>query len=125
VAAWQAKLQHRIEKALLGKLDLSPMQQIFRSGEIGDSAIVPTRHAERVPMLDSYQPIADIVPGIGAEPIQPIRTLTVILWVSSALSGLQFLLSRCASNGYLVGPARSPAEWNWRPCNSFSTRSIK
>ena len=70
----QAKLQHRIEKAVLGKLDLSPMQQVFRSGEIGDSAIVPTRHAERVPMLDSYQPIADIVPGIGAEPIQPIRT---------------------------------------------------
>ncbi len=65
----QAQPQQRVEKAMLGVFDPAPMHEILSVGEIGDGAIVAARGAKNLGILGSHQPIADVVPGIGAEAI--------------------------------------------------------
>jgi hypothetical protein len=55
------------------QLNLSPMQEIFRSRQIRNRAVIPAGNAERVRVLSVDQPVADVIPRIGAETVEPAR----------------------------------------------------
>src|SRR5215831_13170705 len=55
---------------MLGVFDFAPTHEIFRISEIRDDAVMATGGAKDLGLLGRHQPVADVVLGVGAEPVE-------------------------------------------------------
>src|SRR5215813_8188146 len=59
---------------MLGVFDLAPMHEILGICEIGDGAIMAAGRTKSFAVVRRYEPVADIVLGVGAEAMAlPLR----------------------------------------------------
>jgi hypothetical protein len=63
----QPKPEESVDQAVLGGLETPPAQQVIGRSEIRDRSVVAAGPAERRPAVRWHQPVAGVVPGIGAE----------------------------------------------------------
>jgi hypothetical protein len=72
IGEWEAKPDQRIEQAMLREFELAPARKVVAKRKVGDRSVMSAGRAKGFGRIGRNQPVAGIIPGVGAEAIAAI-----------------------------------------------------